>query len=148
MRKLLVLISLPFLLITVPAFGADLVGTWDFEMECLEIGNNDVLGNPGVINNDSGALVIDWQQQVTVQNGALFKGYICGLTPPYSILFGTQVRKEVTVTQWDAIVVGKLKGKKKDTIQFVTQHALDDWPVAPGTCLGKLKRISNIPACP
>jgi hypothetical protein len=146
MRKLLVLISLPFLLITVPAFGADLVGTWDYELECLEIGNNDILGSPGVINVETGALVIDWQQQVTVYKGGLFKGYICGLPAPYSILFGTQVKKELTFTQWDAMVVGKLKGK--DTVKLISQHALENYPVAPGTCLGKLKRISNIPACP
>ena len=134
MRQFVVLIALPFFLIAGPAFGADLVGTWQLNVDCLEIGNNDDPLADGVIDQDSETIVIVWQQQ------RLYKGYICGNETPNGILFGTIDKNNVTLTQWDAIVEGKLKG---GTIDLISHHALKNPPSAPGTCIGTLTKISD-----
>jgi len=140
MRILLVLIAFPMLLITGPVFGADLVGTWELETDCLEIGDNSIPSNPGVISHDTETLVIVWQQQ------GLYKGYLCSDPTPNGTLFGTIVNNNVTLTQWDANVEGKLQGKNK--INLVSQHALYNPPAAPGTCIGTLTRVSVGTVCP
>jgi hypothetical protein len=140
MRKLFVLITFSFLLISGTVFGADLVGTWELETDCLEIGNNNVPDDPGVISHDSETLVIVWQQQ------GLYKGYLCNDPTPNGTLFGTIINNNVTLTQWDAHVEGKLQGKNK--INLVSQHVLYNPPAAPGTCIGTLTRLSVDSICP
>lgn len=140
MRNLFVFITFTFLLITGPAFGADLVGTWELETDCLDIGDNSIPADPGVISHDAETLVIVWQQQ------GLYKGYLCNDPTPNGTLFGTIVNNNVTFTQWDANVEGKLQGK--DKINLVSQHALYNPPAAPATCIGTLTRVSVGTVCP
>jgi len=135
MKKIFILIALPFLVIAGPAFGeADLVGTWQLESTCLEIGNNDDPLAAGVIDYSNETLVVVWQQQ------GLYKGYICGHETPNGIFFGTINNNSVTLTQWDANVEGKMQGNNK--INLISQHALKNPPSAPATCNAVLTRIS------
>ena len=136
MKQLVLFISLVFLLILRPVFGeTDLVGTWSVDTRCLEIGNNDDPLAAGVIDQENLDFVILWQQQ------GLFKGYICNLETPSGIFFGTIVKNNVTFTQWDANVEGKLQGN--NTINIISQHALKNPPSAPSTCIGVLTRVSS-----
>lgn len=135
MKKLFILLALPFLLITGPAFGeANLAGTWQLESTCLEIGNNDDPLANGIMDYTTESLVIVWQQQ------GLYKGYVCDREMPNGIFFGTINNNSVTLTQWDANVVGKMQGNNK--INIVSQHALMNPPSAPATCNAVLTRIS------
>lgn len=140
MNKLILLITFTLLLISGSVFGADLVGTWELETDCLEIGNNSVPSDPGFISHDTETLVIVWQQQ------GLYKGYLCSDPTPNGTLFGTVINNNVTLTQWDAHVEGKLHGKNK--INLVSQHVLYNPPAAPATCIGTLTRLSVDPLCP
>jgi hypothetical protein len=108
---------------------ADLVGTWSLNGTCLTIGINHDPYADGVTEAATDTLVIVWQE-----NG-LFKGYVCGVETPNGILFGTIDGRKITMTQWDAIVSGQLN-RKGDKITFVSQHALQNPPSAPGTCIG------------
>lgn len=136
MKQLFILIALPFLLITESAFGeTDLVGTWNMVADCLEIGNNDDPLAPGVLDHENETFVIVSQQQ------GLFKGYICNLETPSGIFFGTIVKNNVTLTQWDANVEGKLQGN--NTINIISQHALKNPPSAPATCIAVFTRVSS-----
>lgn len=136
MKKLFILVLLPFIFIAGSAFGeTDLVGTWELESDCLEIGDNSDPLAPGVIGHEILTIVIIWQQQ------GLYKGYICDLETPSGIFFGTIDKNNVTFTQWDANVEGKLQGN--NTINLISQHALKNPPSAPSTCIGVLTRVSN-----
>lgn len=140
MKKSFLLIFLSLFLIANSAFGAtNLVGTWQLDTTCLEIGNNDDPLANGVIDSSTENLVIVWQQQ------GLFKGYICDNETPNGILFGTINNNDVTMTQWDANVVGKMQGKNQ--INAVSQHALKNPPAAPATCNAVLTRISGSFEC-
>lgn len=140
MNRLYILITFLFLFISGSLYAADLVGTWELETDCLEIGNNSVPTDPGVISHATENLVIVWQQQ------GLYKGYLCNDPSPNGTLFGTIVNNKITLTQWDAHVEGKLQGK--DKINLISQHVLDNPPAAPGTCIGTLRRLSVDTVCP
>lgn len=140
MNRLSIFITLALTFISSPAFSeTDLVGTWTLDANCLEIGNNSDPYAPGIINQENLTLVISWQQQ------GLYKGYICNLETPNGLLFGTIVNNKITLTQWDAIVEGKLQGN--NIINLISQHALMNPPSAPSTCIGSITRISNTIDC-
>ena len=152
MKKLLIVcFSLILLFTSSLALGEmNLVGTWETDGVCLEIGDlNDVdsYGNPkgndnptgdGVISIHSEYIVIVWQDE------GLFKGYVCDVEHPSGIFFGTIDGKSFTMTQWDAIVQGKLKKTgNKFIMSYTSQHALKNPTSAPGTCIGQAIKISD-----
>ena len=135
MKKIFVIIILNFTFITGSVFAEpNLVGTWEVETRCLEIGNN---GDPyanGIIDYTTENIVIVWQQQ------GLYKGYTCGLPTPNGLLYGTIINNNLTLTMWDADVKGKMQGNNK--VNIISQHVLFNPPAAPATCIGTLTRVS------
>ncbi len=123
---------------------ADLVGTWSLDGTCLTIGDYPGPNYDPYADGDTEVLkdkiVIVWQE-----NG-LFKGYVCHVETPNGILFGTIDGRKITMTQWDAIVSGKLN-KKGNKIRFVSQHALKNPPSAPGTCIGVATKQPDSTPC-
>ncbi len=106
-------------------FGADLVGTWDVESQCVRIG--DPADDTDDYTSEPHQIVI------TDQNGNRFKGYALPQDPPYTNFYGVIIGNTVYITSWDSISVGRLAGNK---IRFVSQNQQWNPPTAPGTCTG------------
>jgi hypothetical protein len=122
----------------------NLIGTWETDGVCLHIGEHGqptYNGDPmtdGVTSTHNEYIVIVWQEE------KLFKGYVLGVETPNGIIFGTINGNKFTMTQWDAIVHGEVKKKgKKVEMSYTSQHALDNPPSAPGTCIGHAEKISD-----
>ena len=121
----------------------NLIGTWETDGSCLQIGELDAIGNDnpwddGVISPHQESIVIVWQDD------GLFKGYVCGVEYPSGIFFGTIEGNNFTMTQWDAIVKGEIKKKGNEYIMsYTSQHALKNPESAPGACIGKAIKISD-----
>jgi hypothetical protein len=116
----------------------DLVGWWHLHADCVRIGDD--TANPGVFDVEDHDFVIEEQQ------GPLFWGYTPGVTcsvdkdPGCNTFYGVIQGREVRVTAWDSITVGRL-GKGAREIEFTSQNQQWNPGSAPAACTGLAKRL-------
>jgi len=137
MKKILIVLFLSVFCFSDPAYAGskDLVGTWEYTMVCMRIGDNLDHNLPAVISRETTQFVItDYSKNV-------LKGYSCDAEAPNGYLFGATDGRKVYITTWDSFTIGTLNSSG-NKIRFVSQNILDNPPTAPGACKGKAKKVA------
>ena len=133
MKKTLVLIALPLLLIANTAFGeSDLEGFWCIEQDCM--------GSPSAVPSPPTGFVIQILNQTSE---GLFEVINC--SDPYTEpCYGAIEGKAIYVTCWDNIIVGV---ETKKGIEFSYISHIQNPNANPETCATCKGTATKLPGC-